>query len=604
MATQANLTRIAIVNHDKCKPKRCNQECKKSCPVVRTGKLCIEVKPTDKIATISEELCIGCGICVKKCPFDAISIINLPSNLEKETTHRYGPNSFKLHRLPTPRPGEVLGLVGTNGIGKSTAIKILAAKLKPNLGRFGADPPDWTEILAHWRGSELQNFFTRILEDEIEAIIKPQYVDQIPKAYKGNVDELLNKKNERGVLNEYCLTLDLNDVVRSRTVDKLSGGELQRFAICTVCIQDKTVYMFDEPSSYLDVKQRLNAAQAIRNLIQPGKYIIVVEHDLAVLDYLSDFVCCLYGTPGCYGVVTMPFSVREGINIFLDGFVPTENLRFRETSLIFKVSENATEEEIKRMNRFNYPTMVKNLDSFKLKIEKGHFTDSEIIVLLGENGTGKTTFIRLLAGIIKADDGDELQAMNISYKPQTIAPKFKGTVRMLFFEKIKEMFCHAHFQSEVVKPLDVEGILDQPLMNLSGGELQRVALILCLGKPADVYLIDEPSAYLDSEQRLIAAKVIKRFLLHAKKTGFIVEHDFIMATYLADRVVVFDGVPGVETCANAPETLLVGMNKFLELLNITFRRDPNNFRPRINKLNSLKDTEQKKSGNYFFLEDN
>ena len=134
MATQDKLTRIAIVNTDKCKPKRCRQECKKSCPVVRMGKLCIEVTPNDKLAKISEELCIGCGICVKKCPFEAITIINLPSNLNKETTHRYGQNTFKLHRLPTPRPGEVLGLVGTNGIGKSTALKILAGKLKPNLG--------------------------------------------------------------------------------------------------------------------------------------------------------------------------------------------------------------------------------------------------------------------------------------------------------------------------------------------------------------------------------------------------------------------------------------------------------------------------------------
>jgi translation initiation factor RLI1 len=147
---------IAIVNSDKCKPKKCRQECKKACPVVKTGKLCIEVDNASKIAFISERLCIGCGICPKKCPFDAIQIINLPTNLESQVTHRYSANSFKLHRLPMPRPGQVLGLVGTNGIGKSTALKILAGKLKPNLGRF-EDPPDWEEILRYFRGSELQS---------------------------------------------------------------------------------------------------------------------------------------------------------------------------------------------------------------------------------------------------------------------------------------------------------------------------------------------------------------------------------------------------------------------------------------------------------------
>lgn len=599
--TQDKLTRIAIVSNDKCKPKKCRQECKKSCPVVRMGKLCIEVSPTDKIAFISEELCIGCGICAKKCPFEAITIINLPSNLEKDTTHRYSANSFKLHRLPTPRPGEVLGLVGTNGIGKSTALKILAGKQKPNLGRFD-DPPDWTEILTYFRGSELQNFFTKILEDDLKAIIKPQYVDQIPKAVKGSVQTLLDKKDDLKNQIDVCKQLDLMHV-RDRNVEDLSGGELQRFACAMVCIQKADIFMFDEPSSYLDVKQRLKAALAIRNLIDPDKYIIVVEHDLSVLDYLSDFICCLYGIPGAYGVVTMPFSVREGINIFLDGFVPTENLRFREVSLTFKVAETAIEEEIKRMCRYEYPNMKKLLGSFTLSVHTGQFTDSEIIVMLGENGTGKTTFIRMLAGKLSPDEGGSCPLLNVSYKPQKISPKSQGTVRQLLHDRIRDAYIHPQFVTDVMKPLMIESIIDQEVQNLSGGELQRVALTLCLGKPADVYLIDEPSAYLDSEQRLHAAKVIKRFILHAKKTAFVVEHDFIMATYLADRVIVFEGNPGIDTIANTPQSLLHGMNKFLMSLEITFRRDPNNFRPRINKLHSVKDTEQKKTGNYFFLED-
>jgi ATP-binding cassette subfamily E protein 1 len=153
-----------------------------------------------------------------------------------------------------------------------------------------------------------------------------------------------------------------------------------------------------------------------------------------------------------------------------------------------------------------------------------------------------------------------------------------------------------------MKPMSMEAIIDNGVQDPSGGELQRVAIVLCLGTPADIYLIDEPSAYLDSEQRIAAAKVIKRFILHSKKTAFVVEHDFIMATYLADRVIVYEGTPGVETICHTPQALVTGMNTFLEQLDITFRRDPVNFRPRINKLESVKDKEQKKSGNYFYME--
>lgn len=322
-----------------------------------------------------------------------------------------------------------------------------------------------------------------------------------------------------------------------------------------------------------------------------------------------------YGKPGAYGVVTMPFNVRDGINIFLSGFIPTENMRFREDELNFKLVETA-EDVIRKdiIKKYQYPRMTKTMNTkngdsqFKLTIENGNFRDTQIIVLLGENGTGKTTLIRMLAGLLKSDEEEagydvQLPELSVSYKPQTIAPKFEGTVSELFLQKIKSSFLDSQFKSDVIKPFTVEPLLDQKVKTLSGGELQRVALVLALGKPADIYLIDEPSAYLDSEQRVIAAKIIKRFIYHSKKTAFVVEHDFIMATYLADMVIVYQGTPGVDCTATCPQGLLSGMNLFLKNLEITFRRDPTNFRPRINKFESVKDREQKLSGNYFFLGD-
>lgn len=597
------LTRIAIINGDKCKPKKCKQECKKTCPVNRMGRLCIEVTPEDKIAYISEPLCIGCGMCVKKCPFGAIMIINLPTNLERDTTHRYSANSFKLHRLPMPRPGQVLGLVGTNGIGKSTALRILSGKEKPNLGKYNASP-DWQAILQHFRGSELQNYFTKILEENLKAVTKPQFVENIQKSVSGKVGDLLQKYDERGVREQLTRDLDLSKLLE-RDIKDLSGGELQRFAICIASMREGDVYMYDEPSSYLDVKQRLTAARVIRSLLRHDIFVVVVEHDLSVLDYLSDFVCILYGVPSVYGVVTMPFGVREGINIFLDGMIPTENMRFRDEALTFRMLETVDERpEADIHRRYAYPDMTKTFsDQFSLSIDAGAFTDSEIIVMLGENGTGKTTFIRMLAGVDRPDDGSsDIPELNVSYKPQKLVARTEQTVRDIFLEKIRDMWLNPQFHTDVTRPLKIDDIIDQQMCNLSGGELQRVAITLALGKPADVYLIDEPSAYLDSEQRIVAAKVIKRFILHAKKTAFVVEHDFIMATYLADRVVVFSGEPSIKAHASAPQSLVTGMNSFLKSLNITFRRDPENFRPRINKLDSVKDKEQKLAGDYFFLE--
>jgi len=597
--------RIAVVSPDRCKPRKCAQECKKYCPVVRQGKLCVEVKPTDKLATIAEGLCIGCNICIKKCPFQAIQIINLPKNLDQETTHRFGQNSFKLHRLPHPRPNQVLGLVGTNGIGKSTALKVLSGKVKPNLGIFN-DPPTWETILAYFRGSDLQNYFTRLLEDELKALMKPQYVDHIPKKVKkGTVKKILKKKDQRKKLKELAKQLDLKHLMK-REVVQLSGGELQRFAIAAVLEQIADVYMFDEPSSYLDIKQRMKAARAIRQIlaekdIESSIYIIVVEHDLSILDYLSDYVCVLYGKPGVYGVVTMPFGVREGINVFLKGYIPTEKMRFRDWELTFKLTEQYERESGKHAD-YTYPELEKTLGDFHLVVDPGSFRKSEIVVMLGENGTGKTTFVKMLAGLLETDNGNEVPEVHMSYKPQKIAPTFQGTVRELCHKRIRSVYMSAQFKSDVMKPMKMTELMDRVVTNLSGGELQRLALVLALGTPADIYLIDEPSAYLDVEQRVHASRVIKRYILHAKKCAFIVEHDFIMATYLADKVIVYTGLPARECRAQTPQSLLDGMNEFLNNIEVTFRRDPTNYRPRINKLDSQKDAEQKNSGNYFFLD--
>jgi ATP-binding cassette, sub-family E, member 1 len=595
-------TRLAIINTDVCKPKNCQLECKKACPVNRIGKICISVNSSSKSSEIVENLCIGCSACQKKCPFNAITIINLPVSLDKDCSHRYGENLFKLHRLPVPKVGKVLGLVGTNGIGKSTALKILAGKLKPNLGIYDKES-EWTEILKNYRGSELHGYFTKLLEDTLKTVTKIQYIDKIPKVLSKKyndptVEFVLDEMDSRKMKDYYIEKLCLKNIL-TRKLEELSGGELQRFCIAVTAMQKADVYVFDEPTSYLDIKQRITAAKEIRNLATDGKYVIVVEHDLAILDMMSDYGCILYGKSGGYGVITAPQSIKAAINIFLDGFIPTENMRFRSHSFKFNIQEIEMNNKGK-VNQFKYPSVSKTFENFQLKIEEGHFSNSEIIVFLGENGMGKTTFVNMLAGVIENDEKIDLNVLSVSLKAQKIIPKYKGTVRELLMAKIRAAFEDQSFQTDIIRPLGVDYILDQQVVNLSGGELQRIAIIMCLGKEADVYLFDEPSAFLDSDQRISIAKIIKKFICNRKKSAFVVEHDFVVATYLADKVIVFEGEPGKNSIARPPTDLATGLNMFLKNLDVTFRRDSENFRPRINKPDSTKDREQKANNNYFF----
>jgi len=590
--------RIAVIDADKCKPTRCDRVCYRFCPQVRSKVEAIRFENNRPI--VSEVLCTGCGICVKKCPFKAISIVNVPEELKGECVHRFGPNTFKLFRLPVPSPGVVLGLIGENGIGKSTALKILSGEIKPNLERYD-NPPDWPEIIRYFRGSTLQVYFQKLSDKSLKVVHKPQYVDRIPRVVKGKVGELLERIDERSMLSEVVERLQLK-VIWDRTLDVLSGGELQRVAIAAAVCRDADVYLFDEPSSYLDVKQRLEAAKVIRSLKQEGKMIVVAEHDLAVLDYLSDQVCIFYGKPGVYGIASHVHGVRTGINIYLDGFIPDENMRFRKEPIIFHVKPplagSSTNVPIIKWGR-----MSKSYGSFKLEIEPGDAKMGEVIGILGPNGIGKTTFIKILAGLEKPDDGSSPteNVLRVSYKPQYISTEYEGTVEDLLRMAAKEQFTSSWYQTEIVNPLNLSPLFDRNVRDLSGGELQKVAIAVCLSREAELYLLDEPSAYLDVEERLAMAKTIRRVVEDKNVTAFVVEHDIVAQDFIADRLMIFIGEPGLHGVAKSPMSLLDGMNAFLKEMNITFRRDPDTKRPRVNKEDSRLDKYQKKIGQYYYV---
>jgi len=558
------------------------------------------VRFEDSKPVISEILCTGCGICVKKCPFKAISIVNLPDELQAECTHRFGPNTFKLFRLPVPSPGNVLGLVGQNGIGKSTVLKILSGEIQLNLGDY-ADPPEISEVMRYFRGSTLQTYFQKMSQAELRVVHKPQYVDNIPKVVSGKVGELLEKADERGEVSEVSSMLQL-DVVWDRPINVLSGGELQRVALAATICREADVYLIDEPSSYLDVKQRLEAAKAIRSLKQENKMIVVAEHDLAVLDYLSDYVCVFYGEPGVYGIVSHVHGVRTGINIYLDGFIADENLRFRKEPIKFHVRPPPTG-ILPSALLLKWQEMEKTYRGFKLQVEEGEANQGEVVGILGPNGIGKTTFVRLLAGMEKSDSGKSPTEndLTVSLKPQYISSDFSGTVEDLLRSVAKEDFSSSLYRSEIILPLNLALVLDRSVRELSGGELQRVAIAACLSRKADLYLLDEPSAYLDVEERLAMARTVRRIVEGRNVTAFVVEHDVVAQDFLADRLMVFTGEPGVSGIAGTPTSLLKGMNIFLEDMGVTFRRDPATKRPRVNKEDSKLDRHQKRTGQYYYV---
>lgn len=586
--------RIAVLDREICKPSICNFLCKNVCPVNRSGDECVTINELDKKPLIEEILCIGCGICSHKCPVKAISIVNLPSQLEESPIHRYGRNQFVLYRLPVPKNKMVVGLIGQNGVGKSTAIKILSNELRPNTGVLDKEIP-FEEVIEKFKGSELFNYLTELKDGKVKVAYKPQNVDAIPKMWKGKVSRLLESAAGDSDYSR-VKALNLGDIL-DKEVKNLSGGELQLIAVAATILKEADLYFFDEPSSYLDVEQRLLVAQEIRKISEKSM-VIVIEHDLAVADYLADHVHILFGKPACFGIISKPYGVRNGINTYLEGHIKEENVRFRKEGIIFNTSSTRYQPTKKLLD---FPSFTKNFEKFSLSTEKGTLYKGEIIGILGPNATGKSTFIKMLTGDVKPEKGEKLKDLKLSYKPQRIdlTKEEEATdVRDYLSQEMDSFSSKAG--KRILHSLEIDRLMEKKLGTLSGGELQAVKIAAALGKDFDILLLDEPTAFLDVEQRLRAGKTVKEIVEEKEVAAFIVDHDLQILDSMADRVMVFDGKRGVSGIGKAPSQPKEGMNSFLKKINVTFRRDPHTGRARANKLGSVLDREQKEKGQYYY----
>ena len=541
--------RVAVLDKELCQPKKCGLECIKYCPVNKSGADCIILNEETKKAQIDEDICNGCGICVKVCPFDAITIVNLASELSTDKIHQYGINSFRLYKLPTPKKGEVVGLLGRNGMGKSTVVNILSGNLKPNLGNY-SEPTEWDDVLKFYKGTELKSHFEEIKNGNIRASIKPQQVHNVVNAFDGTGKDLLEKYDERGVSGELIKKLDLANSVE-QNLNELSGGELQRLAVAVSASKDADFYFFDEPSSYNDVFQRTGVARVIHGLAELGKSVMVVEHDLTLLDYLSDYIEVLYGVPAAYGIVSNILSTKVGINAFLDGYLASENVRFRDKKFTFDAS-TATDEIQQGDIVVSYPKLEKKYSSFSVSIDPGEVRKGDLLGIMGANALGKTTMMKMIAGVEKPDSGSVDKKIKISYKPQYLTNDVDMEVIAMLERANGGSIVDTTEEEQIIEPLRIKKLYNKSMKYLSGGELQKVAVATCLLQKADLYALDEPSAFLDVEDRIAVGKFLQKFCRSFGKSAIVIDHDLQLMDLVSDSMVIFEGTSSVEGHATAP----------------------------------------------------
>ena len=584
------MPRLAVIDNEKIKHFSEKQHIQSLCPVNRRGSDCMYFEGEKLL--IDEILCIGCGICVKAAP-NAITIINLPDQDKNPPVHQYGKNGFRVFNLPYIEENKIVGILGKNGIGKSTVISVLAGLVEANFGdpekaKYENKEEYFKSLIEQYKGTVLQQYFTNLQKGDIKVAFKPQQIIQIPQMFSGPVIDLLKKvEQEESKIEAMAKELNISKIL-NREIKHLSGGELQRVAICSCLLkQSANFFVLDEITNYLDVYERLNSALKIKEVVGE-RSALVVEHDLVILDFLIDNIHLMYGKPSVYGKLTNIKNGRLGVNEYLHGYAKDENVQFRDKPISFD-KESVLDEQV-RTSYVKWADEKIQRGEFSVEIKEGHISKGEIIGIIGRNALGKSTFMNHV-------NEKGLEDKTISYKEQLI--ERSDDLVMSILAQMNN-FTDPFFKLYVLDPLKIENLLEKQIDELSGGELQRFAIARCLIEDAHVFLLDEPTAFLDIEDRLVVAKVIRNFVELREKACFVIDHDLIFMDYISHRLMVFDGEPSISGIAHTPTGMRDGMNHFLKSVDITFRREENTKRPRINKKGSVKDSEQKRAGEYYY----
>lgn len=561
-------------------------------PLNRSGKEGFHVTDDGELHIDEHKVMREHRIIQNKIPNDSIEIVELPSASGTEI-HKYGKNGFRLFELPIPGNGQIVGLLGRNGIGKSTILRILAGELEPNMGN-PTTTPSFEKLLEKYSNTRLESHITELVNDNAKVVYKPQMVSESLMQDDVTVREFLSSRDQK--VSSISEELSLDSIIDSK-MSSLSGGERQRVYIAGTLLTDADTYLIDEPSSFLDIGQRFKVSELIKDYIRDqDSKCIVVEHDLAVLDMISDHIHVIYGEPSNFGVTSKRMTSKQGINDYVTGRLSRDDIQIRSYKIEFRDSVEG-KDSVLGSPRFEYPSFTKSFENFTLETQSGKIHDNEVVGIVGENALGKSTFAKVLSGELEPNNTELNLDISFSYKPQYPESSSSNTVDGVL-SKVTNIY-DGQFQNHVYNPLDIDPISDSRIKDLSGGEIQRVSIAVCLAREADVYLLDEPSAYLDVETRSNVATSLRRYARNSSKPVMVIDHDLFVIDRIADNIIRFDGEPSKNGTANSPVNVEDGMNKFLSDMDTTFRRDGDTNRPRSNKKGSQMDREQKRNNNYY-----